>query len=171
MNFSFELLANHHQDSLLAFELANRRGFERLIASRGNDFYSPEAVRAHIARQSELYRNAKAHSLVLIKGQQILARANLKNINNQQAEVGYRVAQACAGQGVAQACLRELMTVAARDYGLRRLVARVLDNNPASMHILKKHGFEVIEEAACSVDFNGQAMRCHRLDCFLAPPP
>ncbi|HAG98895.1 MAG TPA: N-acetyltransferase, partial [Ktedonobacter sp.] len=49
----------------------------------------------------------------------------------------YRIAQKAAGQGLATAAVRKVRELAATEYGLSRLRARVTLDNPASRKVLE----------------------------------
>ncbi len=147
-----EILHDRHLDLLLRFEAENRNWFESLIASRGSEFYSREAVMAHIDQCRSLYAKNGLLPIVIVERGEIIARANLKNVcmSSRSAEVGYRVAQSHTGSGVGTYCLSELIRVSQLRYGRLMLRAKVLENNPASRRILEKHGFL---ELSCEPEF------------------
>jgi len=97
----FESIAEKHVLSLLDFERKNKDYFEKSIAPRDEDFYSLEGVGYHINELLYLQRQRKACGYVLISDHQdksIIARANLKNIVGNTAEIGYRVAEKESGE-------------------------------------------------------------------------
>ena len=71
----------------------------------------------------------------------ILGRFNLIGIKDGMAELGYRVAQQVAGQGVATATVKELCQLAGAQYGLHTLRAAAAHDNVASQKVLTKAGF------------------------------
>lgn len=163
---NYELLHDRHVELLLKFETDNRNWFESLIASRGSDFYSREAVMAHIEEYRSLYEKNELLPIVIVERGQIIARANLKNVcvPLSSAEVGYRVAQSHSGSGVGTYCLSELIRVSKLKYGQLTLRAKVLENNPASRRILEKHGFS---ELSCELEFmkiGGSRLRCTTME-------
>ena len=136
-------LSHLHRDSLLSFESENRAYFESFIAPRGDEFYSEAGITAHIDSMLDGVKAGESFAGVLLQDNRILARGNLRNINCEtgEADVGYRVGAAFAGQGLASFCLQQLIEKARTIPGLTRLHASVLDNNPASTRVLTKQGF------------------------------
>jgi len=71
----------------------------------------------------------------------IIGRFNLEFVEQGVAEVGYRVAEQVAGQGVATAGVRELCLLAASRHGVSILRAATSSENLASQKVLLKAGF------------------------------
>jgi ribosomal-protein-alanine N-acetyltransferase len=136
----FERVNLSHVIPLLEFEADNKHYFEQYIAPREDAFYSLEGVASHITELDLHAQGGRAHSLLLFDGQQIIARANLKNITNQKAEIGYRVAMHATGRGVASLCVSHLCSEA-KNMRMERLFAEVMDNNSASERVLLNSGF------------------------------
>ena len=136
----FESLHQTHAEALLLFEKQNRAFFERVITARDDAFYSMDGVRQHI---NLLTRANDADAYLLIDGSEIIARANLKQIQaNHDAEIGYRVSQSVAGKGVGSRCV-DFVIRQARKRQLTQLYAYVMANNPASEKVLVNNGFEI----------------------------
>lgn len=157
-----ELLDEKHLEPLLDFELENRIYFERLIQSRGHDFYRKPVVLAHIRDlMSDYIAGEKVSSLVTNK-EVVIARANIKSINDKTstAEVGYRVAESMSGQGVASYALEGLIDLAKTQLGLKSLTAWVMSNNPASVRVLEKQGFAIQQTIQNHYCFKGRYLAC-----------
>ena len=165
----FEVLSNQHIEPLFQFELENRSWFESLITSRGDNFYTLAAVKEHILDCTANAKLGIGYSGVLIKNGVIVARGNLKNIDceNRICSVGYRVAKNSAGKGYASYCLAELIKIASNNYSLCKLEAQVLDNNPASVAVLKKLGFKVKSYQSNFMTLNGKNYGCTTLRLLL----
>ncbi len=129
-----------HAPAVLAFELANRAYFAASISDRGDEFFSHFAER-HDALLAEQDAGSSAFHLLIGEDGSVLGRFNLVDIGNGTAELGYRVAEHAAGRGVATVTVRELCRLAAAQYGLRSLRARVTPDNVASQKVLTKAGF------------------------------
>ena len=162
----FELLTIHHCPQLLDFELENKSWFESLIAAREDGFYSLSGVQKHIEQLVTAMNEGNGYSVVVTKGEQIVARANLKNIDGTSAYIGYRVAKVATGQGTAQRCLNHLINHA-KQCGLQKLKAQVLVNNPVSKHILEKAGFRLESSHLNFTQLNGQSIDCLTLSKLL----
>jgi ribosomal-protein-alanine N-acetyltransferase len=136
-----------HASAVLSFEVDNRAYFAGWISDRGDDFYEHFA-----ARLDELLADQQAgvgaYYVLVEPDGSILGRFNLYRIDSGGAELGYRVAEAAAGRGLATTAVRELCAMAAVRHGLRRIVAATSRQNTASQKVLAKAGFAVIGPAA-----------------------
>lgn len=142
---------------LLQFERDNRAWFERHIASRGAAFYSAQGVRGHIREFLDAHAAGTRHPCVILDDAgAIVGRANLKDIDRGAgcAEVGYRIAEACAGNGLATQAVRYLVGHARSGLQLKELVAYVAPANGASARVLEKCGFHL--QTGDSVHTGGQ---------------
>ena len=157
-----ELLDEKHLNALFSFEVENRDYFETLIESRGHNFYRRPVILAHIRDLMSDYEAGEKLSCLVIKDQDVFARANIKCIDDVKAsaEVGYRVAANKAGQGVASFALAGLIQLAKDQLALKSLTAWVMSNNPASARVLEKQGFvkqQTIQNYYC---FKGRYLAC-----------
>lgn len=155
-----ELLSKDYLDQLLAFELENRSWFESLIEPRGEGFYSAKGIERHIDLALDQISAGSSFCGLLVKNSQIVARANLREIGANKAFVGYRVSKRFISKGYASFCLASLIDIAKRDYNVQSLGAKVLENNPASKHILLKQGFEVIGNTPDYITINNTKLAC-----------
>lgn len=164
-----ELLDEKHLDALFDFELENRVYFETLIQSRGHDFYCRPVILAHIRDLMSDYRVGEKLSCLVVKERVVVARANIKSIddNSASAEVGYRVAENIAGQGVASFALVGLIELAKNQLGLKNLTAWVLSNNPASARVLEKQGFVKRQTVQNYTYFKGRHLDCSEYNLTL----
>jgi ribosomal-protein-alanine N-acetyltransferase len=135
-----QLLRLDHAPALLAFERENRAYFAAVIPDRGDEFFA-----AFDTRHAQLLAWQAAgtdyfHLLVTERGE-VVGRVNLFNVADGSAELGYRIAQKAAGHGLATAAVRTVRELAATEYGLTRLRAKVTLDNPASRKVLEHNGF------------------------------
>ncbi len=158
-----EALSKNHSDQLFMFEIQNRLWFESLIEPRDSEFYTKQGFDRHINEEINKANSGTTFSGVLVKSNRIVARANLREIADNSASVGYRVSKEYTSQGCASFCLSSLIKIARRDFPVDFLEAKVLDNNPASKHILLKHGFKAIETIPSAVILNGRSLDCIKL--------
>ncbi|HXS63789.1 MAG TPA: GNAT family protein [Streptosporangiaceae bacterium] len=135
-----QILRADHAPAVLAFELANRAYFASFISDRGDEYFEQFAEQ-HQARLAEQTAGVGAYHVLVDEDGAVLGRFNLSFTEAGIAELGYRVAQHVAGQGVATATVRDLSQLAATRYGLRTLRAAVSDANAASRKVLVKSGF------------------------------
>lgn len=155
-----ELLTEHHLKQLFDFEQENRSWFESLIEPRDNFFYSEQGVEQHINAELDKVNSGSAFCGLLIKDNEIVARANLRDISANKAFVGYRVSKRFISQGYASFCLASLVKLAKREFSVQSLEAKVLENNPASKRVLLKHGFEIIGDAPDFITLNNKPLAC-----------
>jgi ribosomal-protein-alanine N-acetyltransferase len=133
-------LTSDHLAAVLAFELENRAYFGRSINDRGDEFFEsfPEQHDALLADQDA---GVGAFYVLVEPDGTIVGRFNLYELKEGMANVGYRIAERVAGQGVATAALRDLCRKAADDLGVRVLNAEASEANVASQRVLEKSGF------------------------------
>jgi len=130
-----------HAPALLAFERENRAYFAASIPDRGDDYFT------HFdARHAGLLADQAAgidifHVLVGGDGE-ILGRVNLIEVADGSAELGYRIAEKAANQGLATSAVREVCVLAATEYGLTTLRAETTLDNAGSQAVLTRTGFE-----------------------------
>ncbi len=140
-----QLLRLDHAPALLAFERENRAYFAASVPDRGDEFFA-EFDTQHaqlLARQAA--GTDYFHLLVTERGE-VVGRVNLFEVADGSAELGYRIAQKAAGQGLATMAVRRVRELAATEYGLSRLRARVTLDNPASRKVLEHNGFVAVGE-------------------------
>ena len=84
---------------------------------------------------------------VMVDADQVVGHIGLKHMDRErgEAEVGYWVGRPYWGRGYASRAVREIVTFAFEELGLRRLYAHVLAHNPASGRVLEKAGFERVD--------------------------
>ena len=88
----------------------------------------------------------------------IVARANLsavKRAHFQSAVLGYRVAQAACGKGVASEAVRQVLGIAFGELGLVRVEADVRIDNAASARVLLRNGFVQFGHSRRSFEMKG----------------
>lgn len=156
----FETLSVKHLAMLLQFESENKAWFESMLPPREDYFYRDLGIKMHIYDAIINMQLGTHYSGVLIVNEQIVARANLKDITGQTntAAVGYRVAKNSIGKGYASFCLNELISIAAQHYAVNKLEALVLDNNPASKAVLLKCGFKALSHKDNYMTINGHTL-------------
>jgi ribosomal-protein-alanine N-acetyltransferase len=137
---ALELVRLDHAAALLSFEQENRAYFAASIPDRGDDFFArfdQEHARL-LARQAA--GTDYFHVLIGEDGE-VLGRVNLVEIADGCAELGFRIAEKAAGQGLATAAVIQVRTLARTEYGLVRLRARATSGNRGSRAVLARTGF------------------------------
>ncbi|MFE4358224.1 N-acetyltransferase [Kitasatospora xanthocidica] len=137
---TLEPLRPDHAEALLAFERANRAYFARSIPDRGDAYFAGFADR-HAALLAEQAEGTCRFHVVLDAAGGLVGRANLVDLADGSAELGYRIAESAAGRGVAKAAVAEACRLAATAYGLTVLTAVTTVDNPASQAVLARNGF------------------------------
>jgi len=140
-----QLLRLDHAPALLAFEQKNRAYFAASVPDRGDEFFAEFDTRHAQLLAWQATRTDYFHLLVA-EGGEVVGRVNLTKVADGSAELGYRIAQKAAGQGLATAAVRKVRELAATKYGLSRLRARVTQDNPASRKVLEHNGFVAVGE-------------------------
>jgi ribosomal-protein-alanine N-acetyltransferase len=135
-----ELVRADHAAALLVFEKENRAYFAASIPERGDDYFAEFDARHARLLEMQAVGTDYFHLLVTEAGQ-IAGRFNLVEVQEGSAELGYRMAQEFAGQGLATAAVAEIEELAATRYGLTSLRAKATLDNPASHKILEHNGF------------------------------
>ncbi|WP_194918625.1 GNAT family N-acetyltransferase [Catenulispora rubra] len=135
-----ELVRADHAEALLAFERENREYFAAVIPDRGDEYFAEFAARHAQLLEWQAAGTDYFHVLVTDTGE-IVGRVNLVEVKDASAELGYRIAQAAAGRGLATAAVAEIRKLAVAAYGLTSLRAKVTLDNPASHRVLERNGF------------------------------
>jgi ribosomal-protein-alanine N-acetyltransferase len=140
-----QLVRLDHAAALLAFEQRNRAYFAASVPDRGDEYFAEFDARHAQLLASQAAGTDYFHVLVAEDGE-VVGRVNLFEVADGSAELGYRIAQNAAGQGLATSAVREMREFAAAQYGLTTLRARVTADNPASSKVLERNGFVVVGE-------------------------
>jgi ribosomal-protein-alanine N-acetyltransferase len=155
------LLENSDAAALREFEIANRVWFERFIATRGNFFYLPDGIQAHIQHCLQEFAAGRMQPMVLASASgEILGRANLHQIDFEEAKIGYRLAEHVAGRGLAYASARLLVDDAQKVWHLPQVRSFVVPSNYPSAHILQKLGFQHLGKAHKPTKLNSGDVLC-----------
>jgi ribosomal-protein-alanine N-acetyltransferase len=140
-----QLVRLEHAPALLVFERENRAYFAAAVPDRGDEFFAEfDARHAQLLAWQDA-GTAYFHVLVAESGE-VVGRVNLIDVADGSAELGYRIAQKAAGQGLATVAVHKVRELAATQYGLTRLRAKVTMDNPASHTVLERNGFIAVGE-------------------------
>lgn len=146
-----QLVRLDHAPALLAFERENRAYFAASIPDRGDTFFAEFDTRHAQLLEWQSSGTGYFHLLVA-KGGEVVGRVNLVEVTDGSAELGYRIAQKATGRGVATAAVHKVRELAATEYRLTKLRARVTVDNLASRKVLEHNGFV----AGGSLTLNGK---------------
>lgn len=160
MDVYIEKLQVTDAEDLYKFELENRKSFEEMVPTRGDDYYNPEFFKKrHEALLEEQVQGDSYFYLIKDKYNSILGRINLVDIDKSHkvGHLGYRVGQAQTGKGIATKALKLLLeTVIDKD--IKQIKAKTTTNNIASQKVLEKNGFERIATDDEEFEMNGQEL-------------
>jgi ribosomal-protein-alanine N-acetyltransferase len=140
-----QLVRLDHAPALLAFERENRSYFAAVIPDRGDEFFAEFDTR-HAQMLEQQVAGTDYFYLLVGEGGEVVGRVNLFKVADGSAELGYRIAQKAAGQGLATEAVRKMCELAVTEYGLSSLRARVTLDNPASRKVLERNGFVPVGE-------------------------
>jgi len=140
-----QLVRLDHAPALLEFERENRAYFAAAIPDRGDEFFAEFDTRHAQLLELQAAGTDYFH-LLMAKGGEVVGRVNLVEVADGSAELGYRIAQKAAGQGLATAAVRQVRELAATKYGLTKLRARATLDNLASRTVLEHNDFVAIGE-------------------------
>lgn len=164
-----DLLQQSDASAILQFEKTNREWFDQFIEDRGDWFYTPEGIRAHIADFQEKYAAGSLYPcLIRDDGGLLIGRINLRDIERKShtARLGYRVAAASAGRGVTSIAVMQMLELARTQLQLAQVIAHVSVENPASVRVLEKCGFSRVGMRDAKSIVRGRALDCHEYRCI-----
>lgn len=147
---ALQLLREDHAPAVLAFEKANRAFFAKTIPDRGDDYFAEFAER-HAALLAEQAEGVCFFHVLVDDDGSILGRFNLVDVEDGQAELGFRLAEDATGRGLATAAVLEVIERAA-GYGLTSLRAGTSRANTASQGVLRRAGFVVVGDSEVITD-------------------
>lgn len=142
-------LRSDHAPALLEFEQENRAYFARSIPDRGDDYFAHFDARNRDLLDEQAAGVCHFHVLVADDGS-VIGRINLFNVRDGTADLGFRIAEKSAGQGLAQWAVRQISDLAAAEYGLTALRAEARVANAASRAVLARTGFVPTGETVLS---------------------
>jgi ribosomal-protein-alanine N-acetyltransferase len=134
-----------HAPALLAFERANRAYFAASIPDRGDEYFERFDER-HDSLLTEQSAGLHHFHVLVGDGGEVLGRVNLIDVADGSAELGFRIAEKAAGQGLATSAVAQVSVLAATEYGLTSLRAAATLDNAGSRAVLARSGFVVTGE-------------------------
>lgn len=159
MDILLKKLRIEDAESLFAFELNNKDYFEKMVPTRGIDYYNFDVFLSRL--ESLLEEQAQGISyFYLIKDSlnKIIGRMNIVDIEKSTltGHLGYRVCQLHAGKGVASTALKKLLEIVTEERIVKQINAKTTTNNIASQRVLEKNGFEQLAISDETFEMNGQ---------------
>ncbi|MFC9246265.1 GNAT family N-acetyltransferase [Streptomyces sp. NPDC057136] len=135
-----QLLRHDHAAALLAFEQENRAYFGASVPDRGDEYFARFDAR-HSSLLAEQADGLCYFHVLVGDGDEVLGRVNLVDVADGSADLGYRIAEKAAGQGLATTAVRRICVLAATEYGLTALRASTTLDNAGSQAVLARTGF------------------------------
>jgi len=124
---------------------ANREFLAPWEPVRGEEYFTEAGQRASIGASLAEHERGRGQPCVIVdRDGAVVGRVNLNNIvrgASQSASLGYWLAQAFGGRGLATAAVRDIVRVAFTELGLHRIQADTLVDNEASQRVLERNGF------------------------------
>jgi ribosomal-protein-alanine N-acetyltransferase len=111
---------------------------------RQDDFFTDATQRELLDQALARHRKGTMTPLVIVEDEHVVGRLNINDIVRgafQSAHLGYWVAQAANGRGVATAAVGAAVRLAFTELRLHRLQADTLLHNVASQRVLAHNGF------------------------------
>jgi ribosomal-protein-alanine N-acetyltransferase len=127
---------------------------------RDDSFFTADGQRAVIRAALDQYQQGiRLPHVILGDGGQLAGRINLNEIVRgpfQSCHLGYWVAAAHNGRGLATAAVREIVRVAFKELRLHRIEAGTLLHNIRSQRVLERNGFVRFGVAPAYLNIAGQ---------------
>ncbi len=161
MDITLEVLRKIDAKMLYEFELENRDYFEKMVPSRGNDYYNWEFFNTrHDALLEEQVKGLSYFYLIKNENGVIVGRMNVVDIDKSRnlGYLGYRVGEAHTGKGIANKALKLLLSIM-KEGGIKHILAKTTTNNIASQKILEKNGFKHISTSDEEFKMHGQSLK------------
>ncbi len=169
MDITLGKLTYEDAEKLFDFENENRAYFEKMVPSRGDDYYNLDTfLKRHKDLLDEQKQELAYFYLIKDRKGEILGRMNVVEIDRSQnlGHIGYRMGEAHTGQGIAHKALQILLKKLSKD-GITKILAKTTTNNIASQKILEKNSFKKLEVNGEEVVMNGETLRFINYICTL----
>ncbi|KMM37983.1 GNAT family N-acetyltransferase [Guptibacillus hwajinpoensis] len=161
MGISIDKLKYEDAVELFDFENENRTYFEKMVPSRGDDYYNFDTFMIrHENLLDEQNQGLSYFYLIRERNGEILGRINLVNLDRSQSlgHIGYRVGEKHTGQGIAHKAIHILLDNF-RKNGYAKILAKTTNNNIASQKMLEKNGFKKLGVSDDEFEMNGETLR------------
>ncbi|MBH0229094.1 GNAT family N-acetyltransferase [Halobacillus yeomjeoni] len=161
MEITIHQLKGEDAEAVFKFENDNRTFFEKMVPSRGEEYYNFDTFMVrHQTLLEEQSQGLSAFYLIRKSNNELLGRINLIDIDKSKISgyVGYRVGENHTGKGIACKALHMLMEDL-KEEGFTKLSAKTTNNNFASQKVLERNGFKKLEENNEEFVMNGETLR------------
>lgn len=159
MGISLNLMQKVDAQALFQFENQNRLFFEKMVPSRGDNYYNFASFTIRHCKLLEEQQNGLSN-FYLIKNNsgEIVGRVNLVDIDkrNNIADIGFRIGAEYVGKGIGNQALKLLLKT---DLSVKQIRGKTTTVNQASQKVLEKNDFKQVGIDNEEFEMNGQKMR------------
>ncbi|WP_410982706.1 GNAT family N-acetyltransferase [Bacillus cereus] len=158
MEIYIEKLKEQDAEELFAFECYNRFFFEKMVPSRGEDYYVYETFQhKHDELLKEQEEGISYFYLIRNMEKTIVGRINLVDIEKDRwlGYLGYRVGKIFIGKGIATKAVQLLLNQAAKNQ-INEIHTKTTNHNIASQMVLEKSGFSCTTIDKKVIELNNQ---------------
>ncbi|MFI0480648.1 GNAT family N-acetyltransferase [Actinomadura sp. 9N215] len=146
-------------EALAALCRSNRAYLRPWEPERDDSYFTVDGQRDNLHSLVEAYATGEMWPGVILVDGELAGRISLNHILRgplQTCFVGYWVARAHAGRGVATEALRQALDVAFDGLGLHRVEAFTRVDNLASQRVLERNGFTAVGTARRHIHVDGR---------------
>lgn len=154
------ILSSRDADKVLSFYNKNKEHFEPWEPARDPNFYSLAYHRLTLSVEYNLIQQSKALRFWLFRKQdptEIIGSINFYNISYGSyltCQLGYKLDANYTGNGYAYEGIQTGLQIIFDQYKLHRVEANIMPSNLASIHLIKRLGFQ----------YEGMASSCIRIN-------
>ncbi|MET0415842.1 MAG: GNAT family protein [Actinoplanes sp.] len=145
MDVTTRLAAVEDAPALAAQLRANREFLAPWEPPRSDDYFTDDGQRQVLADMLQQWASGSVLPHIILADGEVVGRIALTNIARgpfQSGQLGYWVAAAVNGRGVATAAVADVVRTAFGALGLHRVEAGTLVHNVASQRVLERNGFQ-----------------------------
>jgi [ribosomal protein S5]-alanine N-acetyltransferase len=145
--------------SLAALSRDNRDFLAPFEPTRDEEFFTPAGQATRLAALLAEEAQGRAHPYVIEVAGRLVGRVTVTNVVRGpfcSGSLGYWVAAAHTGRGVAGSAVAQVVTACFTTHGLHRLEAATLLDNLASQAVLRRTGFTLIGRAPAYLRIAGE---------------
>jgi len=162
LELSLKKLCIRDAEALFDFELKNKEFFEKMVPTRGEDYYKYDVFLSRL----ELLLDEQEQGIsyfYLIKDEldTILGRMNVVDIEESSSigYLGYRVGQEHTGKGIASKALKLLVEELSDEGNIKEINAKTTTNNIASQRVLERNKFVQNAISDETIEMNGEKLK------------
>lgn len=160
-------------DALTDLLVMSREYLAPFEPRREDSYFTTDFQSKLIAAKLDAHESGSAVPFVILDDGDIVGQLTLDRIEFGPyctADIGYWVAQARTGRGIATRAVDEALRYAGADLGLHRIVAATLPDNEPSKRVLVRNGFTEYGRAKSYMEIAG-SRRDHDLFEFILTNP